>query len=181
MDVAALIVSILGLLGGAISFVVAQLARRKAAKAARIAQDALQKSADAQADAAAALARSADSGDRIAVAVEHMVARSSEPDVDLRRVFEEAVNARVEWAIEERTDAHSYRLRNTGNVRAEDVKISAVPPKHAALLHGGDLGDLDAGQVGVFVTAPRVSLSLRQIAVSWGEGGTAMSTELNLP
>lgn len=197
MELAALILSGLGLLGGAIGFVVAQRARKQAAESERTAQAALQKSADAQteaaaalarsadaqADATAALARSADSGDRIAVAVEQMAARSSEPDVDFVRVFEDSLNAKVEWAIEERAEPHSYRLRNTGNVDAEDVQITAIPAEHAALLSGGDLGNIDAGQVGIFGTSARLSLSLHRVAVSWVEGDTQqpMRAELNLP
>jgi len=159
-----------------IGFFVALSARKKADKSERAAND-------ARADAAAALARSADSGDRIAAAVEQMAARASEPDIDFVRVYEDALNARVEWAIEERTEPHSYRLRNTGNACAEDVQITAIPIEHAALLVGGDLGNIDAGQVGVFGTSPRLSLSLHRVAVSWVEGDTRqpMSVELNLP
>ncbi|AZZ49788.1 hypothetical protein C5E02_11515 [Rathayibacter rathayi] len=168
------VLAIIGLVGGVIGFFVALSARKKADESERVAND-------ARADAAAALARSADSGDRIAAAVEQMATSSSEPDVDFVRIFEDALNTKVEWAIEERADAHSYRLRNTGNVRAENVKISAVPPELAALLHRGDLGDLDAQKAGVFVTSSRASVSLHRVAVSWVEGGAVMSTELNLP
>jgi hypothetical protein len=176
VELAALIMSGLGLVGGVIGFFAALKARKTADESERVAND-------ARADAAAALARSADSGDRIAEAVEKMAARGSQPDVDFVRLFEESLNARVEWAIEERADAHSYRLRNTGSVRAEDVHISAIPSEHAALLDGGDLGNLDAGQAGVFAATPRLALSLNRIAVSWVEGDTRlpMSTELDLP
>lgn len=182
MELAALIISGLGLLGGAIGFVVAQLARSKAAESERTAQAALQKSADAQADAAASLARTADSSVDIVAALREIAARGSEPDVDFVRIIEESLNAKVEWAIEERADANSYRLRNTGNVGAEDVQITAIPPEHAALLVGGDLGNLDAGQAGAFATSPRLSLSLHRVLVSWIEVDTRQqrSAELNL-
>ncbi|TWX34992.1 hypothetical protein ES689_14210 [Frigoribacterium sp. ACAM 257] len=170
------ILSALGLAGGVVGFFFALGARKKADKSESVAKD-------ARADAAAALSRSADSGERIAGAVEKMAALASEPDVDLVRVFEDALNAKVEWAIEERAGAHSYRLRNAGNVGAEDVQISAIPSQHAALLIGGSLGNLDAGQAGVFHTSPRLSLSLGTIAVSWIEADTRqqMSAELPLP
>ncbi|WP_416393255.1 MULTISPECIES: hypothetical protein [unclassified Curtobacterium] len=170
------ILAALGLAGGVIGFFVALAARKKADESESVAND-------ARADAAAALSRSADSGERIAEAVEKMAAVASEPDVDLVRVYEDALHAKVEWAIEERADAHSYRLRNAGNVSAEDVQISAVPSEHAALLVGGSLGNLDAGQAGVFHTSPRLTLSLRRIAVSWFEADTRqqMSAELTLP
>ncbi|WP_104257579.1 hypothetical protein [Rathayibacter sp. AY1C7] len=118
-----------------------------------------------------------------AAAVEQMAARASEPDVDFIRVFEDALNAKVEWAIEERAEPHSYRLRNTGNVDAEDVQITAIPAEHAALLSGGDLGNIDAGQVGIFGTSARMSLSLHRVAVSWVEGDTRQPVrdELSLP
>lgn len=168
--------SIVGLVGGVVGFFVARRAGKKAEKSEAIA-------VDARADAAAALSRSADSGDRIAAAVEQMAASTSEPNVDLVRVFEEALHAKVEWSIEQRADAHSYRLRNTGNVGAEDVQVTALPPEHAALLVRGDLGDLDAGQAGVFLTSPRLSLSLHRISVSWIEADTRqpMSAEIALP
>lgn len=170
------VLAILGLVGGAVGFFVALGARRKADESERAAND-------ARADAAAALSRSADSGERIAAAVEQMAALGSEPDVDFVRVFQKALNASVEWTIEERAEAHSYRLRNSGNVAAEDVRITAVPPERAALLVGGDLGDLDAGQAGVFGTSPRLSLSLHRVAVAWIEADTQqqMSTEIALP
>lgn len=170
------ILAAVGLAGGVVGFFVAFGARKKADESESVAND-------ARADAAAALWRSADSGERIAEAVEKMAALTSEPDVDLVRVYEDALNAKVEWAIEERVGAHSYRLRNAGNVDAEDVQISAIPSEHAALLVGGSLGNLDAGQAGVFYTSPRLSLSLRRIAVSWIEADTRqqMSAELTLP
>ncbi|PPH09682.1 hypothetical protein [Rathayibacter sp. AY1H3] len=170
------VLAIIGLVGGVVGFLFALSARKTADKSERVAND-------ARADAAAAQRRSADSNDRIAAAVEQMAARSSEPDVDFVRVFEDALNARVEWAIEERAEPHSYRLRNTGNVGAEDVQIRAIPAEHAALLDGGDLGNIDAGQVGLFKTSPRLSLSPHRVAVSWIEGDTRqpMRAELNLP
>lgn len=170
------VLSILGLAGGAFGFFVARRAGKKANDSEAIA-------VDARADAAAALSRSADSGDRIAVAVEQMAAYTSEPDIDLVRIFQEALNAKVEWSIEQRADAHSYRLRNTGNVGAEDVQVTAIPPEHAALLVRGDLGDLDAGEAGVFSTSPRLSLSLHRISVNWIEADTRqpMSAEIALP
>lgn len=170
------ILAIIGLVGGVVGFFFALSARRKADESERVAND-------ARADAAAALTRSAESGDRIAAAVEQMAAGSSESDVDFVRVFQDALNAKVEWTIEERAEPHSYRLRNTGNVGAEDVQITAIPAEHAALLNGGDLGNIDAGQIGIFGTSARLSLSLHRVAVSWVEGDTRqpMRAELNLP
>lgn len=170
------ILAIIGLVGGVVGFFVALSARRKADESERVAND-------ARADATAALTRSADSGDRIAAAVEQMAAGSSESDTDFVRLFEDALNAKVEWAIEERTEPHSYRLRNTGNVGAEGVQVTAIPAEHAALLNGGDLGNIDAGQVGIFGTSARLSLSLHRVAVSWIEGDSRqpMRAELNLP
>lgn len=198
VDLAALIISGLGLAGSLIGFFIARRARREAAESERIAQEALVKSADAQANAAASLARTADSTGEIVAALRDLAARTSGvdsderiaavvngmfTDVDLVRVFERGLDARVEWSIEERVEPHSYRLRNTGNVGAEDVQITAVPAEHAALLGDCNLGNLGAGEAGFFETSARLSLSLHRIAVSWTEADTRqqMSSELALP
>lgn len=183
VELISLIISGLALLGSAVGFIAAQLARKKADESERKAQAALDKSADAQADAAAALARSADSGDRIAAAVELLAERAAEPDVDFVAMFNDALDAKVEWAIEERSEAHRYRLRNTGDLRADDVHISADPPERAALLIAGHVGTLRPAEATNFATSPRLSLSLHRISVRWVDGDTRQprSRTIDLP
>jgi hypothetical protein len=183
-EILTLILSGVGLLGGLVAFVVAQRASRKAGESERAALLAVQKSTDAQADAAASLQSSAGSHAEIAGALKEIAAGGAGlEDGRFVQVFQEALNAKVEWSIEERAGSNSYRLRNVGNVGAEDVELSAIPLEHAALLIGGPLGNLDAGQAAVFTTSPRLSLSLTQVTVTWIESDTKqpMSTVLNLP
>jgi hypothetical protein len=183
-EILTLILSGLGLLGGLVAFVIAERASRKAGESERAALLAVQKSTDAQADAAASLQSSAGSHAEIAVALKEFVAGNAGLD-DGRfvQVFQEALNAKADWAIEERAGAYSYRLRNIGNMGAEDVELSAIPLEHSALLVGGSLGSLDAGQAAVFAISPRLSLSLTQVTVTWIESDTKqqMSRVLNLP
>jgi hypothetical protein len=142
-------------------FWVAQRASRKAGESERAALLAVQKSTDAQADAAASLQSSAGSHAEIAAALKEIVAGGAGlEDGRFAQVFREALNAKVEWSIEERAGSNSYRLRNVGNVGAEDVELSAIPLEHAALLVGGSLGNLDAGQAAVFTTSSRLSTVL---------------------
>jgi hypothetical protein len=179
-----LTLSALGLVGGAGAFVIAQVASRKAAASEGTALLALQKSADAQADAAASLSSSAGSQADMAAALREIAAGGPELDDNhFVRIFEEALNAKVDWIIEERAGANSYRLRNVGNVAAEDVQISAIPPEHAGLLVGNSMGSLGAGEAGVFATSPRLTLSLKQVRVSWIESDVRqqMSAVVNLP
>lgn len=182
-----------GLLGGAIGFIVSLFAKMRAARADQKAEEAQRKAAnalasvaDAQADAAASLASSADSQKQIVEVLRTMVSDRAEltaNDVDFVKVFEDALAASVEWQIESRDIENSYRLRNIGTLQANAVRISAVPPEHAGLLVGGDLGDVPPASAGIFAVSPRLTLTLRKIAVTWIDSDTefSQSIELSIP
>jgi hypothetical protein len=138
-EVLNLVIAALGLAGGAVGFVVARAAGRRASEAEAAA-------ADARADATSALQKSADAAERIAGAIEliasHAAGRTPEPTqtnpsiappADERgATFAEALAAalppaEVSWALEARTEPGTFRLRNTGWLEARDVEVTADP------------------------------------------------------
>lgn len=127
-EIVSVIFGALGLLGGAVGFIRADAADRRSSVAEAAA-------ADAQADAASALAKSADATERIAAAVEllarrrgmaadALLAEAAPPELDALLGMRE-----VHWALESRTVANSYRLRNAGSVEAREVMIDGHPER----------------------------------------------------
>lgn len=177
-DVLALIFGVLGLVGGVVGFFRAVAASRQAAKADAAAQD-------ARSDAAAALLRSADATERIAMAIEIISGRSSQPAAveyrsetssrapvlgpELQPELRALIPApEVRWAIEERSELDSYRLRNDGTIVAREVTVAAAPPEHSALVRmDADRPSLEPGSAVVVRTERRLSLSIKEIEIIW--------------
>ena len=164
-DVLALLFGALGLVGGVVGFFRAVAASRQAAKAEIAAQD-------ARSDAAAALVRSADATERIAKAIEIISARPAavhlrptDAPAELRALVP---SPEVKWAIEERTEGDTYRLRNVGSIAARDVRVATVPKEHAVLARmDADRPTLEPGSAIVVRTERRLTLRVKELDIAW--------------
>ncbi|MCS5719645.1 hypothetical protein N1027_16050 [Herbiconiux sp. CPCC 205763] len=174
-EFASLILSSIGLAGGAIGFVVSVFARRRANAAEAAA-------ADAQADASAALVKSAEATERIATAVELIAAQRSGAKAGtlLAEALDDDLDALVlesgvEWIVEERDQPNSFRLRNVGSIEARDVTLSTDPPEHAGLLvSDAEHPTLIPGAAFVVRTSPRSTLAAKRILVTWSDDSSAV-------
>lgn len=183
-------VAVLGLIGGVIGFFRSLVAGRRSAEAAA-------KAADAQADATAALQKSAAAEERIARALEtiaehhgatphvgasHADAPHTAPNTDESRSLAEALRALipapvVQWQVEPRLEAGSYRLRNTGTVVAIDVTVNGAgtatrtgtPTPAASRLLPGQALNIGPG------------LDERDIEVVWRDAASAQLQSAHLP
>lgn len=194
-DVLALIFGTLGLIGGVIGFFRSTRASKRAERASNGAERASARAEqaeaaaqDARSDAAAALLRSADANERIATAIEIISGRSSAPTIvespatsqprELRALIPAPV---VRWIIEERSEKDSYRLRNDGTIAAREVSVAAVPQEHSTLVRmDADLPSLEPGSAVVVRTERRLSLSVKELEITWRDDRSPESRRASL-
>jgi hypothetical protein len=182
-EIISVLLALLGLLGGVVGFIRAVAADRRSAAAAA-------ESADARSDAAAALKQSAAATERIAAAVELLASRqaSTQGSVMAERASPELIQAEliqaelsaligpreVQWTVEHRLPASSYRLRNIGSIAAHHVSLLGGTPDPDA-----DLAVLPPGTAIAFGVDP--GQHSRAVEVTWRDDGSATPTRLALP
>ncbi|MDQ0576453.1 hypothetical protein [Agromyces albus] len=164
-DILALIFGAAGLVGGVVGFFRSASASRAAGRANAAAQD-------ARGDAAAALLRSADAAERIAEAIEIISARSAvlhvrptDAPAELRALVPQP---EVKWAVEERSEPDTFRLRNIGSIGAREVGVTTVPQEHSALVRMvADRPTLEPGSAIVVRTERRLALRVKELDIAW--------------
>lgn len=177
-EITSVLLALLGLLGGVAGFIRAVAADRRSAAAAA-------ESADARSDAAAALKQSAAATERIAAAVEILASRqaSTQGSLMAESIPAEAISAElaaliepreVQWTLEHRLPAHSYRLRNTGTIDARDVSLLGGTPSPDA-----DLALLPPGTAIAFSVDPEQHS--RAVEVAWRADDSDTPTRQALP
>lgn len=171
-EITSVLLALLGLVGGVVGFIRAVAADRRSAAAAA-------ESADARADAAAALEQSAAATERIAAAVEILAGEASKRGTVLADRTPASLAAllepgEVEWTLEHRVPANSFRLRNLGTVTARDVSILGGFPSTAA-----SFARIGPGAAVSFSVDP--GRHSRAIEVSWRDDVTPTPSRLTLP
>jgi hypothetical protein len=171
-ETTSVLLALLGLLGGVVGFIRAVAADRRSAAAAADA-------ADARGDAAAALKQSAAATERIAAAVEILAGQGPSQgalmaDRNPARLAALIGLGEVDWTLERRVPAHSYRLRNQGTIAARDVGIlgGSTPESTSLAL-------VEPGTAITFNVDP--DRHSRAIEVSWREDEEATPTRRTLP
>lgn len=152
-------IAILGLLGGAIGFVVGIAARRKAGESERVAQAARSQSVEALRKSAEALSQSASAHDRAATASERVA-----------EVWEEMASKpepRPEFDVKCTADRSVGWITNTGNIGARSVSIAGLPEPAKSLVGFGRPVDIPPKESVQFNIDERFSLSVEQVVITW--------------
>lgn len=138
------IIAAVGLLGGALGFMLSRTARASAKESNRVA-------ARAQAESAEALRRSADASERVADVWER-ITTPPEPTV----AFE----------VDATPDHTVGSVRNVGDLAARSLTVSGYPEQVRNLVALGP-ADLPPGQAIQFGIDERLSLPVRQVELVW--------------